>query len=129
MKEMTDITMLIEFVFGVIGLATTYFVLPWVRANKHNKNVQTTLAIANTVVRSARELDITNELAALGKTKAEYALEELKKSLAAKNIKFDDAELEAYIKDAVTQLRIELNKTEKSLSVEEKATKTSTKQK
>ena len=56
--------------------------------------------VAAVVVKAANELDITGELIKTGKTKAEYALEEAKKTLASKGITFDEDELITYIKAA-----------------------------
>lgn len=67
--------------------------------------------VAAVVVKAANELDITGELIKTGKTKAEYALEEAKKTLASKGITFDEDELITYIKAAVTALRADIANT------------------
>ena len=67
--------------------------------------------VAAVVVKAANELDITGELIKTGKTKAEYALEEAKKTLARKGITFDEDELITYIKAAVTALRADISNT------------------
>lgn len=67
--------------------------------------------IAYTVVSAANELEITGELVKMGKSKAQYALDMAKATLNSKGITFDEDELIAYIKAAVTALRADISNT------------------
>lgn len=105
---MVDMTKIVVALMGLLCTIITTFVVPWIKTQMKNEQVQTAIEIATQVVMAAQELQITHELEAMGLTKAEYAWAEAKKALAAKNITIDDDELKAYIKAAVTDLRKEV---------------------
>jgi len=121
---MTNITPVVEFAIAVAFLAISYFVIPAVKNSSSKAQIATTIQIVDAVVRSARELDITRELEKLGKDKVQYAWDQAKAALAARKITISDEELKAYIKAAVTNLRIEINKATESLSISPTTTAT-----
>lgn len=103
---MTDITIIIEAIIGLIFAIVSTFVIPWLKEKRKTEQLGKVFNIAEQVVGAAWELDITGELVKMGTTKVEYAWCEAKKILAGKNITIDDDELKTYIKNAVAQLRI-----------------------
>lgn len=115
---MADITMIIETIIKLACLAVLLFVVPCLKTTGTNNKLLATLKISDEiakiaaiVVRSANELEITGELLKLGMTKADYALEQVKKELESKGITFDEDLIVKYIKAAVTELRVEIANT------------------
>lgn len=113
-----DLTNVIQATIALVITLCSTFLVPYLKTKKNNENVLIAINIANQLVRAARELDITKDLIELGKNKADYAFDEMKRILEEKNIHFSDEEIRAYIKSGVTQLRIELNAIDKSLTEE-----------
>ena len=69
------------------------------------------LRVAKTCVSAANELHITGVI----EDKARYAWDEMVAFLNRYNITFDEKEIEVYIKQAVTQLRIDISNTDAEL--------------
>lgn len=103
---MFDITPVLEALAYLVIVITTTFLIPWIQEKKKSDKLAKVFSITEQVVYAAWELDITGELIQMGLTKVEYAWNESKKILAAKNITVDDDELKAYIKSEVAKLRI-----------------------
>lgn len=72
------------------------------------------LRVAKTFVSAANELYITKEI----ENKADYVWEEMIKFLNKYNITFDENEVKALIKQAVTELRIDISNTDAELKTE-----------
>lgn len=113
-----DITMILDCLIKLGCALIITFIIPWIKEHRDNEKfsnaIQVTeevIKIASSVVYAANELEITGELLALGKTKAEYALEMAEKELADRNIVYDKELLTKEIKAAVTQLRVEIQGT------------------
>lgn len=121
-----DITLILETVIQLIFVVLAAVLIPAFKKLGKNDDVTTMLKISDEIIRiatmvvnAANELDITGELIEKGKTKAEYALEQAKKELASKGISFDEDLLIAYIKAAVTKLRVEISNTTAEKGIEQ----------
>lgn len=115
---MTDVTMIFETLIKLACLLVAVFVIPCLKGAAKNEKLQMALKlsdeiakIASTVVKAANELEITGELVKYGKTKADYALEQVRKELENMGITFDEDLIVKYIKAAVTELRVEIANT------------------
>ncbi len=115
---MTDITIILETIIKLACLVLLLFVVPYLKTAGVNNKLLAALKvsdeiakIAGIVVRSANELEITGDLLKLGMTKADYAMEQIKKELESKGIIFNEDLIVKYIKAAVTELRVEIANT------------------
>ena len=116
---MTDITIILETIIKLACLVLLLFVVPYLKTAGVNNKLLAALKvsdeiakIAGIVVRSANELEITGDLLKLGMTKADYAMEQIKKELESKGIIFNEDLIVKYIKAAVTELRVEIANTQ-----------------
>lgn len=115
---MIDITILLETLIKLSCVLIVVVLIPCLRKMSKDGDISTAMKIsgeiakiASTVVKAANELDITGDLIKLGQTKAEYALEQMKKELENRGITFNEELLVNYIKAAVTELRVEIANT------------------
>ena len=115
---MTDITIILETIIKLACLVFLLFVIPCLKTAGANNKLLAALKvsdeiakIAGIVVRSANELEITGDLLKLGITKADYAMEQVKKELESRGLTFNEDLIVKYIKAAVTELRVEIANT------------------
>ena len=115
---MTDITIILETIIKLACLVFLLFVIPCLKTAGANNKLLAALKvsdeiakIAGIVVRSANELEITGDFLKLGITKADYAMEQVKKELESRGITFNEDLIVKYIKAAVTELRVEIANT------------------
>jgi hypothetical protein len=105
---MNDITWILQLIVAVISIMAIFVANRYLGADK----VRRIMAIVQTVVEATNELEITGDLVKMGKSKADYALEQVKILLAKNKMTFNEEELLVFIKSAVTRLRIEVSGTD-----------------
>jgi len=96
-----DITWLIELLLIIIIFFSKKYWIPLLKGT-------VILRMARTFVSSANELYITKEI----EDKAQYVWDEMVKFLNKYKITFDETEVKAYIKRAVTELRVDITNTD-----------------
>ena len=95
-----DVTWLIELIVIIIIFFSKKYWIPMLKGT-------VILRMARTFVSAANELYITKEI----EDKAQYVWDEMVKFLRKYKITFDEQEVKAYIKQAVTELRVNIEGT------------------
>ena len=98
---MTDITWIFELIIICIIFFSKKYWIPVLKGT-------VILRMAKTFVSAANELYITEEIT----DKAQYAWDEMVEFLNKYKITFDEKEVKAYIKQAVTELRVNISNTD-----------------
>lgn len=102
-----DITWIIELLLIIIIFFSKKYWIPLLKGT-------VILRMARTFVSSANELYITKEI----EDKAQYVWDEMIKFLNKYKITFDETEVKAYIKRAVTELRVDITNTDAEMKTD-----------
>lgn len=106
---MTDITWIFELIIICIIFFSKKYWIPLFKGT-------VILRMAKTFASAANELYITKEIT----DKAQYVWDEMVKFLNKYKITFDEQEVKAYIKQAVTELRVDISNTSAEFKADNK---------
>lgn len=106
---MTDITWMIELLIICIVFFSKKYWIPMLKGT-------VILRVARTLVSAANELYITEEIT----DKAQWVWDTMVKFLNKYKITFDEQEVKAYIKQAVTELRVDISNTSAEFKADNK---------